>query len=237
MRAALAFTTLLPKLKTPREVIEHLHADVAVKARVGVMGIWRLPFNPRNSFEYLVFGNDVIAPPEFWEEHKKLAQERGPPATQKMAWQRPARPFTLTEAMRETIATPADRWVFELCSRYGIRDGFYCPVGIWMACYGSPTVLQLSETARGGLHYAATQAAFRIEALVPSSRRRRQPKLTARELGLLSELAAGCRQTEIAERDGISEETVRGQIKNLRSKLNAKTSAEAVAIATRGVLI
>ena len=237
MRAALAFTTLLTKLKSPREVIEHLHADVAAKARVGVMGIWRLPFNPRDSSEYLVFGNDIVAPPEFWEEHKKLAQERGPSATQKMAWQRPARPFTLTEAMRETVATPADRWVFELCRRYGIRDGFYCPVGIWMACYTSPTVLQLSETARGGLHYAATQAAFHIEALVPRSRRRRQPELTARELGLLSELAAGCRQTEIAERDGISEETVRKQVKELRLKLKAKTTTEAAVIATRGVLI
>lgn len=59
----------------------------------------------------------------------------------------------------------------------------------------------------------------------------RQTDLTALERDVLRLLARGCTQLEVAKRRGTSIETVRKQTKMIRARLDAKTTAEAVAVA------
>lgn len=60
---------------------------------------------------------------------------------------------------------------------------------------------------------------------------------TDRELQILSLLAAGNTDAEIAERLELSPATVQTHVRNTKQKLGAKTRAQAVAIALRGGLI
>lgn len=61
--------------------------------------------------------------------------------------------------------------------------------------------------------------------------------LTAREIGVLRLFSTGLSNREIAERLGLSEETIRTHSRNLRRKLGAKDKAQAVARANReGIL-
>lgn len=65
----------------------------------------------------------------------------------------------------------------------------------------------------------------------------RRPPLSPREQQVLSLLAQGCRGTETAEKLGLSGETVRTHVRNAMNKLDARTRAQAVAIAVdRGVI-
>ncbi len=61
--------------------------------------------------------------------------------------------------------------------------------------------------------------------------------LTAREIGVLQEVAGGNRNRDIAERLFISEETVKVHIKHIMEKLGARDRTEAVAIALRRGII
>ena len=57
--------------------------------------------------------------------------------------------------------------------------------------------------------------------------------LTHRECQVMTLLALGATTSEIAERLGISKETVRNHTRNARDKLGAKTRAQAIALALR----
>ena len=61
--------------------------------------------------------------------------------------------------------------------------------------------------------------------------------LTARELGVLKEVAGGSRNRDIAGRLFITEETVKVHVKHIMEKLGAKDRTEAVAIALRRGII
>ena len=62
-------------------------------------------------------------------------------------------------------------------------------------------------------------------------------RLTPREREVLRLLAGGARGTEVAERLGLSGETVRTHIRNAMRKLGARTRIHAAVLATRaGVL-
>lgn len=61
--------------------------------------------------------------------------------------------------------------------------------------------------------------------------------LTAREIDVLSHLAGGNRNRDIAERLFISEETVKVHIKHIMDKLGARDRTQAVAIAVRRGII
>jgi DNA-binding NarL/FixJ family response regulator len=61
-------------------------------------------------------------------------------------------------------------------------------------------------------------------------------ELTEREVEVLKHVAAGCSNKVVADRLGISEDTVKGHIRNILSKLNASDRTHAVTIALkRGV--
>jgi DNA-binding CsgD family transcriptional regulator len=59
----------------------------------------------------------------------------------------------------------------------------------------------------------------------------RSLSLSAREIGVLEELAMGTSTDEIGEKFSLSPHTVRTHIKNILRKLGARTRAHAVAIA------
>lgn len=61
--------------------------------------------------------------------------------------------------------------------------------------------------------------------------------LTARELEVLELLAAGTPNTELAQRMGISRNTVRNHVQNLLTKLGVHSRLEAVALANREGLL
>jgi DNA-binding NarL/FixJ family response regulator len=57
--------------------------------------------------------------------------------------------------------------------------------------------------------------------------------LTAREIEVLKQIAAGCSNKVVADRLLISEDTVKGHVRNILSKLNASDRTHAVTIALR----
>ncbi|MEP7042904.1 MAG: response regulator transcription factor [Dokdonella sp.] len=57
--------------------------------------------------------------------------------------------------------------------------------------------------------------------------------LTDREIEVLKQVAAGCSNKVVAERLTISEDTVKGHVRNILSKLNASDRTHAVTIALR----
>jgi DNA-binding CsgD family transcriptional regulator len=59
----------------------------------------------------------------------------------------------------------------------------------------------------------------------------RSESLSAREIGVLEELAMGTSTEDIAQKFNVSPHTVRTHIKNILRKLDARTRAHAVAIA------
>jgi two-component system, NarL family, response regulator len=57
--------------------------------------------------------------------------------------------------------------------------------------------------------------------------------LTEREIEVLKQVAAGCSNKVVAERLGISEDTVKGHVRSILSKLSASDRTHAVTIALR----
>lgn len=57
--------------------------------------------------------------------------------------------------------------------------------------------------------------------------------LTSREIDVLKEIAAGCSNKVVADRLAISEDTVKGHVRNILSKLSANDRTHAVTIALR----
>ena len=57
--------------------------------------------------------------------------------------------------------------------------------------------------------------------------------LTAREVEVLKQIADGCSNKVVAERLDISEDTVKGHVRSILSKLNATDRTHAVTIALR----
>ena len=57
--------------------------------------------------------------------------------------------------------------------------------------------------------------------------------LTVREIEVLKQVAAGCSNKVVADRLSISEDTVKGRVRNILSKLDANDRTHAVAIALR----
>lgn len=57
--------------------------------------------------------------------------------------------------------------------------------------------------------------------------------LTEREIQVLKQIAAGCSNKVVADRLQISEDTVKGHVRNILSKLNASDRTHAVTIALR----
>ena len=149
------------------------------------------------------------------------------------------RSFTHLEITRVLELIGADRWSTDLALKYGIRDGFHCPIGKrWILTYWSPQVLDLSDEVRAILFMGATFACIRLQ----NSRRGITAMgdgaaLTAPELSVLRALSLGLRLGDIAEQLELKEETIRSHLKRAEGKLDVHDRCHAVAQAIRESLI
>lgn len=82
-----------------------------------------------------------------------------------------------------------------------------------------------------GKRFVAAEVALEL------SRRVTEEPLSSREIEVLGEIAAGGGNKQVADRLGVSEETVKSHVKNILSKLGAHDRLQAVVIAMRrGIL-
>ena len=151
-------------------------------------------------------------------------------------------PFTWTELSRLFDPIGIDRWPFELALKYGMRDGYVCPVGgRWVVGYWSQEVLSniFTQQARGLLYMAASAAAVRLERLVGNDAKRigSRASLTPREQSVLRQSSIGLTLQETAKALGLGEETVRSHFKKAQAKLGTRNRTHTVAEAMRDLLI
>jgi len=225
----------------PGAVIETLHA--AVRPTLNVLGAWRVPRRYEDwsawRLNYNVFCHRDL-PATFFDAWLAGARENGQSAMAAMAT-REGRSFTWSECMREVNLSAKGRWVFDdLLFKYGMRDGFCCPIGPWILHYWSNKVLDLSPAMRRSLSWAALTAVDqlmklttkkRLDAALPASR------LTDREREVLRMYAIGSRARTIAYALKISEDTVREHLRHAMIKLDARHLGHAVNLAYHGGLL
>jgi DNA-binding CsgD family transcriptional regulator len=151
-------------------------------------------------------------------------------------------PFTWTELSRRLEPVGIDRWPFELALKYGMRDGFICPVGgRWVVAFWTAKPLQASfdHQARGLLYMAASAAAVRLEKLCGEDVKRvgSRSHLTQRELSVLRQASIGASMSEIAKGFNLGEETVRSHFKKAQARLGTRNRTHTVAEAMRQLLL
>ena len=239
----ISYASGVEELRTPEEVLDELHIITTGSLPLSVLGAARLPMKSRD-WEYMELGQSVFlqkeAPKGWWEEYQILARGKFRPilflATSSMA------SHTWTEVIRMLEPIGIDRWTQELALKYGMRDGFTCPVGgRWVVAFWSRRDLSkiLSQHMRIMIFAAASFAALRLEQLAgpDPSRLGSRSRLTAREIAVLRLVSTGGQSHEIAQALGIGDETIRSHLKKAQSKLGVRNRAHAVAEALRQNLI
>lgn len=230
--------------RTPQEVLDTLHQVTSTScASLSVLGAARLPLKS-NDWDAMRLGQSVFlhtdAPEGWWDEYTALARSR---STLTLFLARSSlASFTWTESMRLLEPIGVDRWGFELALKYGMRDGFMCPVGgRWVIAYWSKRDLSnlLTPTSRILLQTASSFAAQRLEHLAGLDVKRvgSRSRLTAREIAVLRLVSTGCQASDTAKALGIGVETVRSHLKKAQVKLGAGNSAQAACEALRQNLI
>jgi DNA-binding CsgD family transcriptional regulator len=238
----LACTASFDELSDPNAILNSLHDVTLRHLGVRVLGAGRLP--PKwGDWQGVEKGKSVFVhssvPTTWWDAYVVLARQRLDLGM--MMARLTLAPYTWTESMKMLEPLGIDRLPYELNLKYGMRDGFTCPVGArWVFAYWSPKVLaKFPEQARALLFMAASLGAIRLERLVGADARRvgNVPILTPRELAVLRLLSFGHRTQEIAEHLELGEETVRSHLKKAQNKLGVKDRTHAVAEAMRQHLI
>jgi DNA-binding CsgD family transcriptional regulator len=234
----------------PHALLDGMHQAVAPLG-LKVYGAIHMPPDPAGRADVVLNENwfihrSVPRYREFPTEYIRLADKHGPSAVRRMAW-RNLGPFTYSECMRKTQAGKGERWIFDLCTKHGIRDGLICPVGIspdsglWLLGYWSPQVLKVSLDVRRIVQSFSVHGAFRMEHLVSRYRRHRKrprrPVLSARQSSVLQMMADGCEIKDVASKLQMSEGTVGTHIDRAARKLGAKTRAQLFSDAVRRSLI
>jgi LuxR family quorum sensing-dependent transcriptional regulator len=240
----LDFTAQVGEYHSPASVLDALDGAVAKDSSVRVLGARRYGIDIRQR-ETLRLGENVFihksVPEGWWDEYYVLSQRAQSPIIA-MARNGLA-PLTWTESLRMFEPIGIDRWAYELCLKFGMRDGLACPVGgaRWVVMYWSRKVLsdRLSPQLRALLFMAASYATIRMEQIVGPDTQRvgKQVLLTPRELSVLRLASNGMRTRKIAEQLELGEETVRSHMKKAQTKLQAKDRLHAVAEALRLQLI
>ena len=230
--------------RTPQEVLDTLHQMTSTSfVSLSVLGAARLPLKS-NDWDAMHLGRSVFlhtdAPEGWWDEYTALARTRSTLAL--FLARSSLTSFTWTESMRLFEPIGDDRWGFELALKYGMRDGFMCPVGgRWVIAYWSKRDLSnvLTPTARILLQSASSFAAQRLEQLTGSDVKRigSRSRLTAREISVLRLVSIGRQASDIAKVLGLGEETVRSHLKKAQIKLGVRNRAEAACEALRHNLI
>src|SRR4029453_11809210 len=63
----------------------------------------------------------------WWEEYEALARGKFRPALFLAGFSMASHPWTEVRRLMQPIGI--DKWSYELCLKYGMRDGLMCPVG------------------------------------------------------------------------------------------------------------
>ena len=230
-------------LATPDEVLNRLHDIVSKNTSIRVLGANRFPIKVgdwrrielgKNSFVH----RDV---PRGWRE-EWTAFVRSGHCLGLMTARMCLAPLTWTEMTRMLDPIGIDRWPIDLSHKYGMRDGYACPVGgRWVVGFWSPRLLDHSFTqqARGLLYMAASAAAVRLERLISYEGRRIDSRayLTPREQSVLRHASFGETIQQTAKALRLGEETVRSHFKKAQSKLGTFNRTHTVAEAMRDLLI
>ena len=233
----------LEELDTPASVLDHLHKTLFQELQLCVLAAGRFPLK-WGDWATIEKGKSVFVhrsvPRGWWDEYAVMAR-RDPDPGLIMARMSLA-PFTWTESRHMLEPLGVDRWSHELALKYGMRDGFTCPVGSrWVVSFWSRRVLSgiLSEQMRAMIFMAASFAVIRLEQITGPDPNRvgNVTPLTARELSVLRLLSIGKRTAEIAAHLGLGEETVRSHMKKAQRKLGVTDRTHAVADALRQRLI
>jgi DNA-binding CsgD family transcriptional regulator len=223
----------------PSEVLERLGESLSGTRKLRVLGAARLSRKPGDS-DRLALGETLFPhksmDAKWWREYVAKARISNDPVL--MLARVSLAPFTWSESQRALGLVGADRWLFDLGVKHGIRDAFTCPIGgRWMVSFWSPQTLlhALSPATRAALYAAASCAAVRLEQLLGprTDSAANRPRLTPRELAVLRWASLGRRIPEIARALELGPETVRTHMKKAREKLDSPTTAHAVAEAMR----
>lgn len=238
-----SFGEKMAECGAPEDVLSGLGAAIDGRTPLKVLGAARVPIHSRDWIasklgETVFLSQD--SPGGWWQEYMSLAETY---FDQDLMMARTSlAPFTWTESRRMLEPIGIDRWPYDLALKYGMRDGFTCPVGRrWILAFWSPKLLgsHCHWESRSIIFLAANFAALRLEQLLPSSISRlpRRSRLTPRELAVLRLSSLGHPAAEAGETLGLGEETVRSHLKKAQQKLGARNRTQAVAEALRQNLI
>lgn len=236
------FTTRVPQLCSPNDVLEALHYLVSKRFPLSVLGAARLPIKG-SDWRSVQLDRDVFlhssAPTGWWDEYVAMAKHEQDVGA--MMARASLMSCTWTETMKMVEPIGIDRWPNDLALRYGMRDGFTCSVGRrWLVVYWSTKVLSdlLTQPMRIILFAVASFAALRMEQVTSHDPRwPEKVRITPRELAVLRLASLGRRTDEIAKLLHLGEETVRSHLKKVQSKLGVRNRAHATAEAVRQQLI
>ena len=116
-----------------------------------------------------------------------------------------------------------------------MRDGLGIPIhgprGVIAGVSIATNHYELSPRDERALHLASLYLSARVSALRPAAPACAPRRLTPRECECLKWVAAGKTDWEISQILNISEQTAHGYVQNALTKLNARTRAQAVALA------
>lgn len=238
-----SFAGKMSEYGAAEDVLTGLGAAIAGKTPLKVLGAARFPVHSRDWLTAKL-GDTVFlsqdSPGGWWPEYMSLARTY---LDQDLMMARTSlAPFTWTESRKMLEPIGVDRWPYDLALKYGMRDGFTCPVGRrWILAFWSPKSLakHCDWESRSIIFLAANFAALRLEQLLPSSAARlpRKSRLTPRELAVLRLSSLGHPTSEASAALGLGEETVRSHLKKAQQKLGARNRTQAVAEALRQNLI
>lgn len=150
---------------------------------------------------------------------------------------RTTEPFAWREVPPLLMRPPIAQQVMNEASEFKMADGFVVPMFSsrhWQAAvsFASPDALELPERSRSAVHLMSIYAVNRVRQIlgeVPSPER----LLTTREAECLTWIAAGKNAEDIGDILGLSTLTVQTHLRNVRTKMEVATIAQAVAEAMR----
>jgi LuxR family quorum sensing-dependent transcriptional regulator len=237
------FSMEVESLATPDEVLNRLHDIVSEETPIRVQGANRFPTKV-GDWRRIELGKNTFIHrdvPRGWTEEWTSFVRSGH-CLGLMTARMCLAPLTWTEMTRMLDPVGIDRWPVDLARKYGMRDGYLCPVGgRWVVAFWSPRLLdhRFTQQARGLLYMAASAAAVRLERLVGYEGRRIDSRacLTPREQSVLRHASLGQTLEETAKELGLGEETVRSHFKKAQAKLGTRNRTHTVAEAMRDLLI
>ena len=207
----------------PSEVLESLNEGLSGTRKLRVLGAARLQWNrDRLALGETLFSHKSVDA-KWWREYIAKARVWNDPVV--MLARVSLAPFTWSESQRALGLVGAERWVFDLCVKHGIRDGFTCPSadGGWCRYWSPQTLLHALSPADAQRHFTRPQVvpAVRLEQLLGprTDSAIARPHLTPRELAVLRWASLGRKIPQIARALELGPETVRTHMKKAREKL------------------